>query len=81
MIGSVLGAVALVLSFLGPFKHNKQSIYASFCYIISALFIFVAVLQFICAVDDEMNSRMKPTLAGEPSHFDFRYGLKLYDFS
>ncbi|KAI6170372.1 Voltage-dependent calcium channel gamma-5 subunit [Aphelenchoides bicaudatus] len=74
ILGCGLGIVALFLSFVGQIKHNKQSIYASFCYITSALFIFVAVLQFICAVDDEMNARMKPTLTGEPSSFDFKYG-------
>lgn len=62
------------MSFVGQFRHNKQSIISSIFYIMGGLFIFVAVLQFICAVDDEMNTRMKPTLAGEPSRFNFRYG-------
>lgn len=66
---------AIICSFVGQYRRDKYTLFAAIAYIISGLFIFVAVLQFICAVDDEMNSRMKPAMTGEPSKFNFHYGL------
>ncbi|KAI6189781.1 Voltage-dependent calcium channel gamma-5 subunit [Aphelenchoides bicaudatus] len=39
ILGCGLGIVALFLSFVGQIKHNKQSIYASFCYITRPSFL------------------------------------------
>lgn len=34
----------------------------------------VAVMQYVCVVDDEMAPRMKPTPEGEDSPYKFYYG-------
>ncbi|KAI6186719.1 hypothetical protein M3Y98_00163100 [Aphelenchoides besseyi] len=62
--GTVLNVIALLLSIVGEFRCDKRTIVATMFYVTGGLFVFVAVLQVICAVDDEMYPRMKPLASG-----------------
>jgi hypothetical protein len=78
IFGIFLCIVGLFLSMAGEFKRNHRTISSAMFYIMGGLLIFVAVLQVICAVDDEMTPRMKPKATGEQSSFNFRYGLSFF---
>ncbi|KAI6213678.1 hypothetical protein M3Y94_00179300 [Aphelenchoides besseyi] len=71
--GTVLNVIALLLSIVGEFRCDKRTIVATMFYVTGGLFVFVAVLQVICAVDDEMYPRMKPLASGDLSPFNFHY--------
>ncbi|KAI6228957.1 hypothetical protein M3Y99_01176100 [Aphelenchoides fujianensis] len=72
--GTVLCSIAVLLSIAGELKRDRRTIIAAMFFISGGLIIFVAVLQVICAVDDEMAPRLKTNAAGEPSLFHYHYG-------
>ncbi|KHJ49466.1 hypothetical protein D918_00593 [Trichuris suis] len=41
---------------------------------IASILLSIGLMQFICVVDDEMNTRLKPTSEGEPSKYKSYYG-------
>ncbi|KAK0396935.1 hypothetical protein QR680_001917 [Steinernema hermaphroditum] len=76
--GCLVCYLAYALSIAGHFSRNARTLQAAILYICGGLTVAVAVLQFVCIVDDELSPRMKPNAAGEPSKFNFRYGLSFF---
>jgi hypothetical protein len=62
-------------------KFNRQPCVFSSYRSNSGLIVCVAVLQFICVVDDEMTPRKKPNASGEQSKYSFEYGSSVVFYS
>lgn len=75
----VIGACTCLLAFafgvIGFVKKNGKNICSAVLYVIGGLTVSMSALQFVSVVDDEMQPRMKPNAAGEPSTFSYSYGL------
>uniref|UniRef100_A0A7E4W5R7 Claudin n=1 Tax=Panagrellus redivivus TaxID=6233 RepID=A0A7E4W5R7_PANRE len=74
IVGAVLCVFGFVIGVIGYSKRNSCSIISAIFYVIGGLTVAMAILQFVCVVDDEMAPRMKLNAAGEPSLFAFCYG-------
>ncbi|TMS36537.1 hypothetical protein L596_003680 [Steinernema carpocapsae] len=78
VIGCITCYIAYGFTIVGHYSRSARTLQAAILYICGGLVVAVAVLQFVCIVDDELSPRMKPNAAGEPSKFSFRYGTSFF---
>ncbi|VDP01569.1 unnamed protein product [Soboliphyme baturini] len=74
IVSLCLTTSSVALSFFGFLRKDIRTLIASMTYILSGIIISMSVLQFICVLEDEMNTRVKPTPEGEPSKYRSYYG-------
>ncbi|CDW53387.1 hypothetical protein TTRE_0000165101 [Trichuris trichiura] len=70
-IALLLASVGFIFAVNGYMQNNKKCITADS---ILGILLSIGLMQFICVVDDEMNTRLKPTTEGEPSKYKSYYG-------
>uniref|UniRef100_A0A914V025 Uncharacterized protein n=1 Tax=Plectus sambesii TaxID=2011161 RepID=A0A914V025_9BILA len=73
LVGTFICVLALGLGLIGHNQRDVKTLHSAILYVAGGLIVCVAVLQFICVVDDEMTPRMKPNASGEQSKYSFEY--------
>uniref|UniRef100_A0A5S6QNS2 Uncharacterized protein n=1 Tax=Trichuris muris TaxID=70415 RepID=A0A5S6QNS2_TRIMR len=70
----LLTSVGFIFAVNGYLHSNKKCITAAVVHVMAGILLSICIMQFICIVDDEMNTRLKPTSEGEPSKYKSYYG-------
>lgn len=73
IIGSIGCIIGFFCSIIGFVQKNGITVISAIFYIFGGLTVSMSVLQYVSIVDDEMQPRMKPNAAGEPSSFTYHY--------
>ncbi|KFD57774.1 hypothetical protein M514_01444 [Trichuris suis] len=73
-IALLLASVGFIFAVNGYMQNNKKCITAAVVHVMAGILLSIGLMQFICVVDDEMNTRLKPTSEGEPSKYKSYYG-------